>query len=288
MAPRHGTFSRAAHWDGMTKVWLIANSTSRTTDEAAIDETCKAIARAGGDVARRIDLADEDLPDATVDLPDIIVSLGGDGTANALVRRFGRADGPGLLILPGGTMNLLAQRLHGDAPVEQTVERAVSKGKVVALPVIGGPDFRSLVGVIAGPASAWAKVREDLREGALDGLIADVKAAVEATFSGPAVRLRGHPDDHAALFVEARTDGLHVHDIRADSALDLVRHGWAWLQRDFLGGPTERLEKGCDLVIESDETEIMLLVDGEMCSAPAPLTLRWGMCPARLIATADG
>lgn len=276
------------HWGGMTRVWLIANSTSRTTNEAAIDETCEAIARAGGDLARRIDLAAEELPEPDTSAPDMIVSLGGDGTANAVIRRFGGKAGPKLLILPGGTMNLLAQRLHGDAPVDQVVERAFSGDRIVTLPLIEGPGFRSLVGVIAGPASAWAEVREDIREGAIQNLIVDVKAAVEATFAGPAVRLRGRLGDHAALFVEARTDGLHVHDIRAESIFDLIRHGWAWLRRDFLGGPTERLEKGCDLVIESDETEIMLLVDGEMSSAPAPLTLRWAMCPARLIATADG
>ena len=284
---RHGTFSPAAHWGGMTSAWLIANSNSRTTDQAAIAGVCEAIARAGGEVERQIDLANEELPDTGDSPPDMVVSLGGDGTANAVIRQFGGADGPSLLILPGGTMNLLSQRLHGDAQIEQVVERAFSNGRVISVPLIEGPDFRSLVGVIAGPASAWAEVREDLREGAVDSLIADVRAALEATFAGPAVRLRGHEDDHAALLIEAREDGLHAHDIRADSILDLIRHGWAWLRRDFLGGPTERLEKGRDLVIESRDAEIMLLVDGEMSSAAAPLTLRWGSCPARLIATAD-
>lgn len=272
----------------MTRVWLITNSNSRTTDEAVIAGICEAIERAGGEIVRKIDLANEDLPDVGDDLPDMIASLGGDGTANAVIARFGTEDGPPLLILPGGTMNLLAQRLHGEAPLDQVVERALSQGHIVALPLIEGPGFRSLVGVIAGPASAWAEVREDLREGAIEALITDVKAALEATFAGPTVRLRGHTGDHAALFVEARDDGLHAHDIRADSILDLIRHGWAWLRRDFLGGPTERLEMGCDLVIESMEPEIMLLVDGEVSSASAPLTLRWGSCPARLIATADG
>lgn len=272
----------------MKRVWLIANSNSRTTDDTVIAGVRAMIKAAGGEVVRMIDLANENLPAAGDNSPDMIVSLGGDGTANAVIVRLGAADGPALLILPGGTMNLLAQRLHGDAPLNQVVERAFSRGRIVALPLIEGRGFRSLVGVIAGPASAWAEVREDLREGAIDGLISDVKAALEATFTGPAVRLRGHSGDHAALFIEAREDGLHAHDIRADSTLDLIRHGWAWLRRDFLGGPTERLEKGRDLVIESREPEIMLLVDGEPASASAPLTLRWGSCPARLIATADG
>lgn len=272
----------------MTSVWLIANSSSRSTDETAIAGACAAIERAGGKVVRRIDLAAEDLPGPDTGAPDMVVSLGGDGTANAVIRRYGVESGPRLLILPGGTMNLLSQRLHGDTPLDQVVERAFSGGRVVTLPLIEGADFRSLVGIIAGPASAWAEVREDLREGALEELVADVKAALEATFTGPAVRLRGRRGDHAALFIEAREDGLHAHDIRAESTLDLIRHGWAWLRRDFLGGPTERLEKGSDLIVESDEAEIMLLVDGEMASAAAPLTLRWGSCPARLIATADG
>ena len=274
----------------MTTYWVIANSSSRTTDEAKIAETCDAIRAAGGIVARQVDLANEPMPPpGTAQMPDIVASLGGDGTASAVVDRYGTADGPRLLILPGGTMNLLAARLHGDdATPAEIIARAAQSGRTCRLPSVEGPDFRSLVGIIAGPASAWADVREDLRAGEIGALARDIPVALRETFAGPTLRLRGREQDHAALFVDAHTDGLHVHDIVAGSVGDLIRHGWAWLNRDFLGGPTEHIGKARQIIIESAEDEIMLLADGERHYAGAPLPLRWTDCPARLIATSDG
>lgn len=268
----------------MTSLWLVANSKSGTTDQKSIAETRDRIAGQGIDVVRVVDLAEEALPDADA-APDIIAGLGGDGTANAVIDRYCDLPETALLILPGGTMNLLARRLHGDADTEEVIERAARAPRIVTLPRVEGPDFHSLVGVIAGPTAHWGEVRENIREGDLPTLLESVPAALEETFEGARVRVRGEEEDHAALFIDPREDGLRVHAIRAENIADLASHGWAWLTRDFLGGPTEKLRQDRRIVLEQDDGAIALLVDGERCSLPSPLALRWGRCPARLLAT---
>lgn len=271
----------------MTNAWLIANSKSRTTDAGVIDESCRLIEAEGIALERRIDLSDEELPDASTGLPEFIVSLGGDGTANAVIERYGADDGPRLLILPGGTMNLLSGKLHGDADIGEVIGRAFSLGRECRLPLIKGPDFQSLVGMIAGPATAWGEVREDIRTGAIEDLADDVREALSATFEGPGMLLAGEAESHAALFVEPLADRLAAHAVHADSLADLALHGWAWLNRDFLGGPTEELARGERLTLESERGGAALLVDGERCGAASPLILDWAQCPARFIATLE-
>ena len=269
----------------MTNFWLIANSMGGSTDEAMIAAVRDGMSARGYALAGETDLSDEDLPSFDTAAADMIVSLGGDGTANAVIDRYGSEEGPQLLILPGGTMNLLASKLHGEADSIEIIERLSATPRIAMLPYVEGPDFRSLVGIIAGPTAYWGNVREDLRKGALMALTEDVPAALEATFGEHTVRLAGEETGHSALFVEAREDGLHVHDILAENIVDVAQHGWAWLNRDFLGGPTRRINKGHHIVIEDEDGEIALLVDGERRSANAPLKLEWKSCPARFVTT---
>src|SRR5688572_11847913 len=71
----------------------------------------------GFEVARLVRFPDEPLPSpaglagAGV---DCVAVYAGDGTVNTLVTGLYGWDGA-VLVLPGGTMNLLAKRLHGDA-----------------------------------------------------------------------------------------------------------------------------------------------------------------------------
>ncbi len=274
----------------MTSLWLVANSASGTTDAGRIDEARGEILRLGFDLARIIDLSAQPLPELAPggeNAPALIASLGGDGTANAVIDRYGGTADATLLILPGGTMNLLARRLHGEADMATVLARAAHAPAIATLPMIEGPDFHSLAGVIAGPATHWGTVRERLREGDLATLIDSVPAALEQTFEGHRIRLEGQQEGYAALFVEPVERGLRVHVVRADSLVDLAAHGWAWLNRDFLGGPTEELMQQDEVVLAQDGGHIALLADGERYTPPSPLRLRWARCPARFLATRE-
>ena len=269
----------------MTDFWLIANSMGGSTDEAMISAVRDSMTAQGYDLAGKTDLSREELPRLDGNIPGMIVSLGGDGTANAVIDRYGSEQGPQLLILPGGTMNLLASKLHGDADSSEIIGRLSEPPHITSLLYVEGPDFRSLVGIIAGPTAYWGDVREDLRQGSLTALAEDVPAALEATFGESAIRIAGEEGGHSALFVEARDDGLRVHDILAENIMDLAQHGWAWLNREFLGGPTRQINTGQHIIIEDEDGEIALLVDGERRSARAPLKLEWKSCPARFVTT---
>ncbi|TNE37796.1 MAG: hypothetical protein EP321_15395 [Sphingomonadales bacterium] len=272
----------------MTSLWLVTNSRSGTTDAKRIASIKQVIADAGLTVMHVIDLAERGLPERNEiarSAPDIIASLGGDGTARAVVNHYGEPSGPALLILPGGTMNLLAKRLHGDREASEIIEKAARAQTTVALPMIEGPDFRSLVGVIAGPAAHWGTVREDIREGDLPALLDSIPTALEQTWEGDRIRIEGQESGHGALFIDPRPDALHIHAIHTDGIGDLASHGWAWLNQDFLGGPTEELAREDQVMLMQESGTITLLVDGERCTCPSPLTVRRRQCPAPFLAT---
>src|SRR5689334_7800485 len=98
-------------------IWLAVNAASGSNRDAAVpalerafrDETCL--------IARRISFHEEgattidELRRATV---DVLVIFTGDGTVNSLVTGLTGWEGA-VLVLPGGTMNILSGRLHGDA-----------------------------------------------------------------------------------------------------------------------------------------------------------------------------
>ncbi len=274
----------------MKSIWLIANSRSGSTDEGDIEQAQERIAALGATISRFIDMASEDLPTLDDTPPDIIAALGGDGTANAVIERYGRKDCPPLLILPGGTMNLLAKKLHGEeADREMVLDKALNGGATeAALPMLKGPDFTSLVGIIAGPATAWGEVREHMRDGAIDTIIEKVRTAISQTLDGQPIRLEETEGEHGAIFIEPEGDGLHAHAVRTERLGDLAAHGWAWLNRDFLGGPTENLMRGKKMTLTSENRKIGLLVDGERRKANTPLVLEWSECPARFLATNQG
>lgn len=272
----------------MKSLWLIANSKSQTTDAETIASVQRVIEARGTLVSRLIDLVDEGLPGADATHPDIVASLGGDGTANAVIERFGQDSGPELLILPGGTMNLLAARLHGEKPVEDIVEAVLPQGTICSLPQIEGPRIRSLVGIIAGATALWGDVREDLRSGAVGSLIESVPRAVDSTFNGDGIQLAGVNGNYAAIYVDPGNSELNVHEIKVDNLGDLVRHGFAWAQREFLGGPVEKLMEDGRIIIDGDADQLDLLVDGERRSASLPLELCWSRCPARFLVAKAG
>ena len=268
----------------MRTMWLIANSMSKSTDHNVIEDICACIEDNGYRLTRQIDLSKETLP-ASGRLPDIIACLGGDGTANAAIERFGSEPDVSMLVLPGGTMNLLARKLHGDADSETIIARSSFREHIVQLPQITGPDFASLVGVIAGATAAWGDVREALRTGNVEHIVEEARAALQVTLSPPTIAIDADESLYNALFIEPQEHGLQAQEIKADTVSDIAQHGWAWLNRDFLGGPLNPITRAKELTLSDNSGAMSLLVDGERIDAPSPLRLRWEMCPARFLST---
>jgi len=98
--------------------------------------------------------------------PDYLIAWGGDGSINCALNAAG-PDGPAVLALPGGTMNLLHQRLHpGRTDWADILACALEAPEVT--PWAGGDinGKRFYVAVMLGRLTALSESREHLRRGA--------------------------------------------------------------------------------------------------------------------------
>ena len=129
-----GTPTTDGHSVGM-RAWLIVNPSSGSISGAMSADPLAAIpglAPAGISI-----FPDRPLPtpeQLTAARIELLVLFAGDGTiaaaATALDRWAGR-----VLILPGGTMNMLARRLHGPADPATVVARITQEPRPTAIPL---------------------------------------------------------------------------------------------------------------------------------------------------------
>lgn len=98
--------------------------------------------------------------------PDLIVVLAGDGTACRAADLCG-PDGPLLLPLPGGTMNLLPHALYGQKSWREVLAACLERGeeRMVSCGEVGGRRF--YCAAILGSAAFWQPAREAARHGDL-------------------------------------------------------------------------------------------------------------------------
>lgn len=259
----------------MTGSLFIRNERSGSYDPALVATLEARFADAGRPITARRNLGEDGPPDAQAAAGcDLAVILSGDGSVSATADAL--AGWPGtLLVLPGGTMNLLVQALHGPLTAEQIVEAYLAgKGASVPVPTIRCEAFTAYAGVMAGPTALWGDVREDLRNRDLASLGETVPRALAATFDAPGVSLSGTEADFPAIYLEPWPDGIHARGIQAGGAGDLLRHGLAWLGGDFRNGPAEEIAIADALTLVTPSGRLELLVDGERDMAPAPLSLR--------------
>ncbi len=101
---------------------------------------------------------------------DALIVYGGDGTIRTAAESC-REDGPALIPLPGGTMNLLPKALYGDQSWEDIL-RATLANPVVK-DVSGGRvgEERFFIAAILGAPTVFVKAREALRQGAVGAAV---------------------------------------------------------------------------------------------------------------------
>jgi diacylglycerol kinase family enzyme len=98
--------------------------------------------------------------------PDLVVVLGGDGTARLAAEMCG-GEGPLVAPLSGGTMNMLGRALYGETPWPEALRRALDGGQVrwVSGGEVGGRAF--FCGALLGAPALLAPAREAIRARAL-------------------------------------------------------------------------------------------------------------------------
>ena len=247
------------------KLWLVTNSASGGNG----GEAGAAVEQALAPVERLTVLPDDGLPSrpalegAGI---EVLALFAGDGTANAAVSRITGWDGH-VLVLPGGTQNLLAGTLHGERDAVE-IAMAFCRGELVPVRrhLVRSRHGDGLCEIVAGPGATFSEVREALRERNLGEFASAAGEALRQTAGGATVRViepaLGKPEGYPAVRLHPVDDALAVDGYAADNLAEYARQGLAILSRDFRTGPHDDLGRH-DLVVLCSDAPIELMIDGE-------------------------
>jgi len=274
-------------------LWLVTNAASGSNDEDALAALKHSFTAAGIAIVRIVNFPDDDLPTAQeLDQAGspLVAVFAGDGTINALVTSL-YGWGGAILILPGGTMNLLYHRLHGQQNLNQVLD-AISTGQARRCrPAIircdGGDGF---AGVMAGPGTAWNDVREAMRDIDIPGIASGAAKAISQSVAAPMIacvepRL-GREEGYPLLVLTPQGGGFIIDAYHAETVGDYLAQGLALLKRDFREGPSDRLGTVKELVVRSVSSDpIGLLVDGEPADTGSQARFTLALCEVDLLAT---
>lgn len=274
----------------MERLWFITNPNSGSATrekcealEAVFEERGLVLAGRTGFPDQPIPAADE-LAAARV---DTVVLFAGDGTINAALCALVQWDGA-FLILPGGTMNLLAKALHGDAEPAAIIHAAHEGGRQVALPYVKAGPHRAFVGLILGPAAHWAHAREAARKGRMARLFQAIRAAWRRTF-GKGIRIAGVPgmeERYQAVFVTPAPDALEVAAIDARDWASIAQLGWNWLTGDWVAARAVTDRRAPWLRLRR-RRPVLALFDGEPVTLDPDVVVAGGMTRPAFIATRE-
>lgn len=274
----------------MQRLWFISNIRSGSATQAGCEAIEAVCAEKGLALAGRTRFPDDPLPDPAelaAARVDTLMLFAGDGTINAALCHYADWDGA-ILVLPGGTMNLLAKTLHGDSAPADIVHAAHLRQHRVALPFAEAGRLRAFVGLIVGPAAHWVRAREAAREGRFARLLRAAMQAWRRTF-GDHVRITGVPGlgrRYQAILATPGSDGLAVAGIDARDWRAIVELGWDWLKGDWMAARavTATRAKGFTL---AGRKPVLALFDGEPERLPPGTRICGGMTRPFFLATQE-
>lgn len=295
-----GTAGAGERYRGMggdRTIWLVNNAASGSNDDAALAALDACCGEHGLRVAHRTVFPEHDLPTpAMLDAAgiDLVAVFAGDGTINSLIAALAGWNGA-LLVLPGGTMNLLYHRLHGERSMEEVVA-AVARGETVLRRpgVIRCPAGNAYAGMLAGPGTAWGRVREAMREAAVVELAESTVSAIDETLTGEMIRCAepalGRPEGYPLLCLEPGDEAIEVVAYHAETAREYLTQAWALVRRNFREGPNEVLGRTRKVRLASTQgNPFGLLIDGEQAEAAPEVEFALAAAEVDLVATAtDG
>lgn len=278
---------------GKRPVWLVSNRYSGGNDEEALRALEQCCGDSGFHLARRTVFPDQELPTpAALDEAGIdrVVVFAGDGTVNSLIAGLTGWSGA-VLVLPGGTMNLLYHRLHGDRSMEEVI-RAAACGRTRACRpgVIRTPLGDAYAGLLAGPGTSWGRVREAMRVQKMVELAETTVRAIEETLTGEMIACIdppfGRAEGYPLLNLTPRSDGIVVEAYHAEAAGEYLEQAWALLRRNFREGPHDVLGSAPRLRLASTRgNRFGLLIDGEQAEGGPEIEVHLAQCAVDLLAT---
>jgi hypothetical protein len=282
---------------GAQRIWLVVNNASGSNDEQAIEGLERSCGGAGLALKRVVRFPEQPLPTGAA-LDDAGIALvavfAGDGTVNALVNALSGWSGA-VLVLPGGTMNLLYHRLHGERELDEVVRMvAVGEAQAVRRRVIACRPGTALADLLAGPGTRWYEVREAMREADVLAVAGSAAQALGETFATPGIVCRepavGREEGYPLVMLTPTDEGIRVRGFYADTPGEFLEGSWALLRRRFRDGPHDELGLVDRITLASTVNEPFgVLIDGEKAESPGSEEFRLVPCGVDLLATqADG
>lgn len=254
------------------KLWLVVNRASGSNDPDTVANLEASLRRHGANLDQTIDVRDNsDLSPAALDAQGVtcLAIFTGDGTVSSVIGGLEGWDGH-VLVLPGGTTNLLAKALHGqDVALAPLLDRyAAGQLQPVRRHGVAWHGGMAVCEVLAGPGAIWGDVREEMRDGNVAGVAATAIEAARQSGGSAQVRIAqpamGLDTGYGGVRIVPQDHGLTVDGYGAEGFADYLRQGLALLRRDFREGPHDDLGQHGRLVCQSlDGSPIELLIDGE-------------------------
>lgn len=261
-----------------TSCWLVSNSASGSNTDDAVAQLRLNLETQGLTVERHILFPDENLPtkaELTAADQSLVVIYTGDGTLRSLLTSLEGWSGA-ILVLPGGTTNLLSKALHGDRPLEDILAD-LQHVRRIRHQCIRSEAGSAVIEVLAGPGAKWSDVREGLRHGDVATVAGTALEAVQASAGDSRVAIRepalGNEGGYSGVRLTPLEEGIAIEGYGAETIADFLRQGVALLQRDFRNGPHDELGLCKTLTCASvDGSDIELMLDGERVCGPSTIT----------------
>lgn len=205
--------------------------------------------------------------------PDLFVVWGGDGTLRTALTLAGQT--PNLLLLPGGTMNLLTKSIHGDKTWDTILKEVLAGPKRRAIPAGKANDEHFYCAMLAGAPARLAEAREALRRGELVKAATEAAAALE-TLGNLNLEARyrdGYTFERASL-PPTSIIGVLVGPVARDAEMEVAALAestpgaalsviWSSFISDWRSAPNVTVVPARSLVIESGDGSIPVIIDGE-------------------------
>jgi diacylglycerol kinase family enzyme len=206
--------------------------------------------------------------------PDLFIVWGGDGTLRAALSVAGQSTA-NLLLLPGGTMNLLTRSIHGDKTWDAVLKDVLAGPKRQTLPAGKVNDELFFCAMLAGAPARFAEAREALRRGELVRAAAEARAALETLGAlSLEARYRDGYTFESAKLPPTSVIGVLVGPVARDAEMEVAALAeptagaalnviWSSFVSNWRSAPGVTIVPARTLVIDSGEGDIPVIVDGE-------------------------
>lgn len=212
--------------------------------------------------------------------PDLFVVWGGDGTLKGALETVGQAT-PNLLLLPGGTMNLLTKSIHGEKAWDQIVKDVIASPKRMTLPAGKVDDELFFCAMLAGAPAHFADARESLRRGDLVKAATEAKAAIDILNTlqldaryGEAYSQAGGQLPRTSIIgavvgsLTKEGTGMEVAALASPTTGGALNVVWTSFFADWRSAPGVTVVPAMTMQIENcDGGDIPIIVDGEHIEA---------------------